>query len=243
MDKYISELDTLRFGFKVAKINNFFGAPQTVVQGFKQQGVQLIISRVGTGDINLINQMEDAGFRLKDVQLTFNFDLNNSLPLSITEEHCCYRAFLPEDTSNIVRIAAESFKNYGHYSRSAQTNSVNSNIIYEDWARRSCISKDVADHIVVAEIDGNVAGFLSFKIGHDEHTRVVAGVMGAVAKEYRKGGIFRGINVESLHWAKEQSICRVENNVLITNFAVIKTYTSLGFEVIRSEATFHCWLG
>jgi len=243
--KYISELDTLRFGFTVAKINNFKNfndAPLDALHELKQQGVKLVISRVLTSDVSLINKMEDAGFRLKDVQITYNFNLNKNTFPSTHQDDCIYRSFTKNDLPDIVQIATESFKNYGHYSNSEKTKSINSSLIYEDWARRSCLDKNVADHIIIAEVKGVVAGFLSLKIRHENQIRHVAGVMGAVNEAYRQDGIFRGINIASLHWAKRESFERIENNVLITNFPVSKTYINLGFEIIRSETTFHCWL-
>lgn len=244
MNQYISELDTLRFGFTVAKINNFKDfndTPLDALHELKQQGVKLVISRVPTSDVSLINKMEDAGFRLKDVQITYNFNLNKSFPSNHPVD-CIYRSFTKNDLPDIVQIATESFKNYGHYSNNEKTKSIDSSLIYEDWARRSCLDKDVADHIIVAEVKGVVAGFLSLKIHTDNQISHVAGVMGAVNETHRKDGIFRGINIASLHWAKKESFERIENNVLITNFPVSKTYINLGFEIIRSETTFHCWL-
>jgi hypothetical protein len=42
--------------------------------------------------------------------------------------------------------------------------------------------------------------------------------------------------------AKRLGANHVENNVLITNFPVMKSYTSLSYTIIRSEITMHCWL-
>lgn len=243
MDEYISELDTLRFGFKVAKINRFDDQPAAIVRAFRQMGVKLVISRVATADVKLINAMEDAGFRFKDVQVTYNFDLADGVAPPPDEDGCLYRGFMQGDTEAITAMAAESFRDYGHYSVNEKTSLVNTSVIYEDWARRSCLDRDLADHIVVAEFQGSVAGFLSLKIRADEKARYAAGVMGAVRKEFRKHGLFRGINVASLHWAVREGLKRVENNVLVTNLPVNGTYIALGFKTIRSETTFHCWLG
>lgn len=242
MNKYISELDTQRFGFKVAKINEFNDVPISTIQRFKQEGITLVISRVSTSDVNLINQMEEVGFRLKDVQVTYNFNLDNNNIPSIRDDNYKYRRFIQSDTSDIVRIAAESFHNYGHYAKNEKTKIKDTSLIYEDWAKRTCLSKDFADDIIVAEIKGIVAGFLSLKVRVEGLSKYAAGVMGAVGKDYRKEGIFQSINIASLHWAMKESIRRVENNVLVTNFPVNRTYISLGFQIIRSESTFHCWL-
>ena len=147
------------------------------------------------------------------------------------------------DMEGIIKIAAESFNQYGHYSNNEKTKLMGTGAIYEDWARRSCLNKDFADHIIVAELEGSIAGFLTLKIYQTGEDKYAAGVMGAVAQVYRKHGIFRGINVASMHWAREKLLSRIETNVLVTNFPVNKTYISLGFNIIRSESTLHCWLG
>lgn len=246
MSKYISELDTLRFGFKVAKINefdDFDDSPANAIDKLRDDGVILIISRVLTSDIKLINKMEEVGFRLKDVQVTYSILVGDERTPEIPSSLCSYRGFKKKDTEDIVRIAADSFEEYGHYSNNERTASIGVSLIYKDWARRSCIGNDLVDHIVVAEIEGVVVGFLSLKIKNSNRLKYAVGVMGAVSREYRKDGIFQGINIASLRWAKAELIERIENNVLVTNFPVNKTYVSLGFNIIRSETTFHCLLG
>lgn len=242
MEQHISELDTLRFGFRVARINTFDDLPFEIVRRFRENGVKFVISRVLTSDIKLINQMEDAGFRLKDVQVTYNLNLaEKSLPLN-TDDIYQYRGFEPNDITSILRIASESFKNYGHYSNIEKTELVKTKDIYEDWAKRCCVDKSVSDHIIIAEINREIAGFLAFKILTEKQAKYAVGVVGAVDKNHRNGGVFQNINLAGLHWARKEGMKRVEHNVLITNLPVNKTYMSLGFQIIRSEATFHCWL-
>jgi hypothetical protein len=242
MDDAISELDSQRFGFKVAKLNAFEISPFDSILELKRQDVKLVISRVGTEDVTLINKMEEAGFRLKDVQVTYNFDLSRDIPEQAGNGIVTCRSHDASDQADLIRIAAESFQDYGHYSRSEKTRSVGSAAIYADWARRFCSDRNLADYIVVGEIGGIVGGFLSLKIHQAQRRRYAAGVMGAVGRDCRKGGVFRAINIASLHWAKGAGLERVENNVLVTNYAVNKTYASLGFHITRSEATLHCWI-
>jgi L-amino acid N-acyltransferase YncA len=246
MLRYISALDTARFGFKVAKINKFSelnDTPENVLEELKKLNVKLVISRVSTTNMATINTMEDLGFRLKDVQNTYNFDLNKDKLPKVKQETCIYRDFKDGDIESISKIASNSFQKYGHYFNNENTKRAGTSAIYEDWARRSCADRNLADHIVVAEYEGTVAGFLSLKIQTTNQERYAAGVMGAVGKDHRKFGVFQGINIASLHWAKMVPLARVEHNVLATNFQVNRTYNSLGFHIIRSEVTLHCWLG
>ena len=84
MKDYLSELDATRFGFKVAKINEFSefnNSPTLAIEELRKLDVKLVISRVSTSNISLVNKMEDVGFRLKDVQSTYSFDLHNKIKI------------------------------------------------------------------------------------------------------------------------------------------------------------------
>jgi hypothetical protein len=67
---HISPLDTSRFGFKIAKINEPECINYETIAQLKNEGVQLIMSRIPNENIQLMNQMEKWGYRVKDVQLT-----------------------------------------------------------------------------------------------------------------------------------------------------------------------------
>ena len=80
-----SRIDSKRFGFKVGKIN-----PKHISDikssDFNNSQYKLIIARVRSSDIELINELESLGFKLKDSQFTMkngdlkapelNFDIN-----------------------------------------------------------------------------------------------------------------------------------------------------------------------
>ncbi len=241
MDQYISRPDTDRFGFKVARINSFPEPVPLMVGRFRARGFKLIISRVPLARIPLINEMEQTGFRLRDVQVTYGFDLDRDLP-PVAGTGCLYRCFRPGDAPAVTRIAARSFKQYGHYARIDLPGGVDTGEIYADWAGRCCRSRDAADYMVVAEDQGDIAGFLAFKTRQDQGTSLAVGVMGAVHEKYRSMGVFRDINIHGLARAKARGIRRVEHNVLVDNHPVNRTYSSLGFSIVHSEITMHCLL-
>ena len=79
-DNYISKLDSERFGFPVAKFFNNIDKLELIVHELKKASIGLIIARVDLKDINLISQLEKLGFRYKDSQVTFSFDIQKGLP-------------------------------------------------------------------------------------------------------------------------------------------------------------------
>ena len=114
MEQHISHLDSERFGFPVARINEFQKPVLLVLERFQGLGVRLVISRVPADQIQLLNEMEQAGFRLKDIQVTYNYDLQRPLPRAAKDGYS-YRAFRSNDREDIEAIAAQAFQDYGHY--------------------------------------------------------------------------------------------------------------------------------
>ena len=241
MDKYISDVETSRFGIKVARINSFEDSPSALLAKLKMADFKLVISRIPVSNLELINEMESIGFQIKDVQVTHNFDLKKE-PIVLCGDVELGNKFHQEDTDVVAEIARRSFKNYGHYSRCELTCSFDTGEIYADWAKNCCENKSLADHTVVARVKGRVVGFLCLKIKELAGEKYVSGVMGAVDDNYWKKGIFKKINLAGLKWAWDNNLARVEHNVLVTNIAVNKVYSNLGFHIIRSEVTLY-WKG
>lgn len=240
MNDYISTLDSERFGFPVAKISNSIDNPNQIVEKLKNAGVSLIIARIDSTNIKLINQLEEIGFTYKDAQLTFNYNLHNELPPQLDNKFTL-GLYRNQYLSDIIRLTQISFENYGHYFADDKLDKSKCREIYTDWIVQCCENRNFADEIIVAEMDQVAIGYLAVKIKDTTEGKYAAGVIGAVAAEHRKMGIFKAINIESMHVFSKLGCNRIENNVLVTNFPVMKTYTSLCYNVIRSELTMHYW--
>lgn len=242
MDNYRSPLDSARFGFPVAKIPNDINEPREVIEELRGQNVKLIIARIELNNVKLLNKLEEIGFQTKDIQLTFNFDLQKELPKA---NHADYvlTDYKDRHLHDLIEMTRLSFQNYGHYFADDRLDKDKCLEIYTDWITRCCQDASVADRVIVAEINDVAIGYLAIKNRYEKNNLFCAGVIGAVDPEYRKFGVFKNINIESLCFAKELGAARVENNVLATNIPVMRTYTSLSYEIIRSEATLHYWIG
>lgn len=241
IEQYISNLDTLRFGFKVAKFTNSIKNPCEIVEKLRGNSTKLIIARVELKNILLINQLENIGFEYKDCQVTFNYDIRNNI-IKNDFSGFVITTYKKHHLQNLIDLTKQSFDNYGHYFADDKLDKLKCLEIYTDWIEKCCTNDDFADNIVVAEKNGVAIGYLALKTYHNEKERYIAGVIGAVDSTFRKLGVFQAINKESINLAKRIGMDRIENNVLITNFPVMKTYTSLSYNIIRSEITMHCWL-
>ncbi|OCH97551.1 hypothetical protein A8135_13720 [Legionella jamestowniensis] len=243
MNKYISEIDTKRFGFNVAKVNCWILPPQELLKQLRADGVKLIITRLATEDVGLINELESLGFQLKDTQLTYRFDLNRMTYTSLElPSNLKLREAEEADLPQIGYLASDSFSQYGHYANNQKLDEVKVNQIYEDWAVNSFNNPEFADRFIVAVSDQEVAGFLSYKIVSQSDKKFAKGGIGAVSSNFRNQGIFKLLTKEGLFWGKELNLHWIEHNALTTNYSVGRVFTSLGFFNAASYVTLHCWL-
>jgi RimJ/RimL family protein N-acetyltransferase len=237
--KYHSILDTERFGYNIAKINSFEEPILNTINELKDNNYKLILSKVNSNDISLINELEQNGFLLKDIQITYYFELSDPIDFNPSEGVKIRNAEL-SDREALYEIAMKSFGNYGHYSADEKLDVLKCKGIYGDWIIRS-YDKQVADNILVADINGEIVGFLSHKI-YTNKFKYAAGGLGAVDPKYRNKDISKAITISGLNWALANNCKWVEHNVLITNYPVIRSLSKLGFKISNSFVTFHKWL-
>jgi hypothetical protein len=243
-ENYISELDTQRFGFKIAKVNNFGEKPEKILNFLKQSGVQLVISKINSSEINLINRIESLGFKIKDSQVRYSYllkNINESL-FPANNSKVTIRKFQKKDWPDIKMILKESFNNYGHYFADENLDKKKCMDVYIDWGKRSCEDKNVADKVFVALYDKEIAGILTFKKNFQGQTKYAGGGLGAINSKFRGKEIFKMLAVKGLLWGMEEKLDWVEHNVLTTNYSVNVVFSSLGFKINNSFMTMHCWL-
>lgn len=238
--QFHSELDSMRFGYNVAKINTFDYPITELLTALRLNNYKLVLSKVNVNNIPLINKLEQAGFLLKDIQLTYEYELNEIFTLPSTKDIKIRFAQL-SDKEELYQLAINSFVNYGHYCADEKLDKTQCQEIYGDWIVRS-YDPHVADNIIVAEVNGEIAGFLSHKIYDNKQFRYAAGGIGAVASQHRNKDIFKIITITGINWAFEKNCQWVEHNVLITNLSVIRSFEKLGFKPTNSMITFHKWL-
>ena len=241
IERLISKIDSDRFGFMVAKLTPDISDVKTIIESLKKKSVRLVIARVPLTNVPLINKLEVEGFQYKDSQLTYNYCLDRILPDRDCKE-LIITDYMPAHYDQIMSLTEKSFSNYGHYFADDRIDKSKCRLIYMDWIDRCCTSKHVSDFFLVAEYNSKVAGYLALKTENEVEGNFGRGVIGAVSPDFRGKGVFKEINIESLHRGRTMGLTRVENNVLTTNYPVIRTYSSLSYYVIASSITMHCWL-
>ena len=242
VQRMISQLDTQHFGFKVAKISLIeLNDLSETLSDLYAEGVKLVITRIPTKAIDIVHGLERRKFELMDTQVTYRINMSE-IDKSKLNERVFVREIKKNEVDKLMDIARKAFDGYGHYSADKRLNPELSTKLYVDWIRRSCTDKSVADNVFVAEEDGKLLGFLTFKIHENENYRYGVGGMGAVLPSTSGKGVFQSVVIRGLKWGKRINLKWEEHNVLISNYAVNRVFSKLGFRIVDSNHTFHKWL-
>ena len=243
INQFESYIDTKRFGIKTAKINNIEILTLETLNLLKKNDFKFIISRVPSQNIELINFLEDHGFRIKDIQLTYKFDLaNQEIKTNYLNQEIKVREGNSRDIEQLTNIAIDCFWDYGHYFADPKLNKLDCMEVYKDWTSNALLNKNVTDKFFVAEFENRLLGYLFLNLKRFENKQYSFGGLGAVSSESRGKNVFSSLVIKSLEWAKTEGHLWQEHNVLINNYPVNKVFSKLGFSNYKSETTLHVWL-
>ena len=236
---YLSELDEKRFGIKVAKAMNITAAKLPHIMKYcSDNDVSLLIARCKTTEIISVQEMEKEGFILMDTLVYYNRDIQNKL-IPQDEEKKRIRILGQGEEKRVREIAAGAFRDYfGHYHMDTRLSRQACDDIYTDWAYRTCVSKNVADLVLVAELNNIIVGFMALKVNGRYECEVI---LNAVLPEAQRKGIYRSMMIEGMRYFKSQGVKNIIVSTQIMNIAAQKVWTRLGFELIQSYYTFHKW--
>lgn len=243
MTDYISQIDTRRFGFRIARINDAGRLTTTgFIRSLKEQGIALIITRVDSENLPAINALEDAGFRIKDIQCTWRHTAGQPINDQYLNPDIIIRPAITADIPRVVNIAQHAFDQYGHYFADQRLDKDRCREIYPEWAASSITDKKTADQSFVAVHNENIAGFLSIKIEEKDGVKYSAGVLGAVSEDGRGQNIFASLVITALRWGQAIAPAWQEHNSLAVNYPVNRVFTKVGFRQASSSVTLHGWL-
>ncbi|MFN7209920.1 MAG: GNAT family N-acetyltransferase [Aggregatilineales bacterium] len=235
----LSPLDEARFGVRIARIHELTPeALDETLQFCAQNAVQMLIARAPSQAIRFVQQLEGLGFRLMDTLVYYRRDLSRT-PLPEAQDAALIRAVRPNEETVVREIAAQSFQGYfGHYHADPRLDQAACDAAYVSWAERSCTDRSVADEVLVAELDGQLVGFLTLRRNTSEQTEIV---LNGVAPAAQGQGVYRELVSRALQqgaaWAAREVIVSTQ----IVNLAPQKVWVRLGFEPYRFYYTFHKW--
>lgn len=235
----LSALDTERFGIVTARCPLVTATELEAALAFcRERRVDLLIARCDAADYAAVHAIESAGGRLMDTLVYYARDLSDELPPP-RPSAAMVRAFRPNDAAAVRATAAQAFTGYlGHYHTDPRLNRAKADETYADWAHRSCLSKEVAEQVLVADLSGQIVGFLTLRLNGSQEAEVV---LNGVAPAAQRGGVYGRLLDGAMAWSRSRGASRLVISTQVTNFAVQRAWTRAGFAPLRSYYTFHLW--
>lgn len=233
----LSAIDEGRFGIRSARVSSVTSEDlPTILEECRSHQVVFLIARCPSDDLPAVQAMEQEGFLLMDSQVTYS----HSLPTpSVATEGVVLRPVRPDEAEVVSALAAAAFRSYGgHYHADTRLNRARCEEVYPSWAYRSCVSREVADEVLVAERDHQLAGFVTLKMNDDLEGDVpLYGVHPAMQRQQVGRSLISG----ALDWFQTRGAERMMISTQITNLSSQKVWIRLGFEPSAHFYTFHKW--
>ncbi len=235
----LSALDEERFGYRTAKAVVHDDAEAAAsVDDAGNLGAKLLIVRCRAEDLHAAQMLEERGARLMDVLVYYARDLRKH-PIPADVGGVPVRPLRDGDADAVAAIARDSFAGYlGHYHADPRIDRAKADEVYVSWAYRSCVSRDVAHEVLIADDGAALLGFATLRRNAPDEGE---GVLFGVAPAAQGRGIYRSFMIGGMNWCVAQGAARMVVSTQITNIAVQKVWTRLGFEPHKSYLTFHRW--
>jgi GNAT superfamily N-acetyltransferase len=234
----LSPLDSARWNVVTAKATDITAEDLPHALGFcREQNVAFLIARCATTELAAVQAMEREGFQLMDTLVYFSCDITSGVPDD--QGQAPVRQLRSGESRAVRQVASRSFAGYlGHYHADPRLDRRQCDELYTDWAERSCLSREVADEVLVATLDESIVAFATLRLNSDAEGE---GVLFGVAPEAQGRGIYRSLMIGGMRWCKARGRSRMVVSTQVTNVAVQKVWTRLGFEASKSQYTFHKW--
>lgn len=242
--EYISELDTLRFGFKIANVDfDKKNDINEIILLLKQQKIPLIITKVNCENIYLINQLEKLGFRTMDFQVGYDYcGTKDKISEIKNKDLFPVREIETADVDYLVGLAESLFNGFGHYFADDRLDKIKCLEIYKDWTRNVCTNKEFAETVFAAFDKEKPIGYFAFTEKQINNTRMATGVIGAVASGYAGKGVFQSLLIKGIEWAAAKGLVLKDMKMHTTNYPINAVFSKLGFRISNCCITMHCWL-
>ena len=186
-------------------------------------------------DVEGIIRAEEHGFRFMDVRVTYECGRLSVRPEEAPASPAVIRPLRQSDVQTLVEIASRSHHQTRFYA-DPRFSRERCDEMYRLWVRRSCAGW--ANHVVVAELDGQACGYMTIHIDGPQLGRV--GLV-AVDPASRNQGVGNLIVHASLHWLAAQGVTRATWPTSVRNVSAQRLCTKWGFALVSAATWHHCW--
>lgn len=232
----ISPMDAERFGIRTARAGGVTAEELAgLLASCRDAGIELVIARCPAADLGAVQAMERAGLQLMDAQVLYT----GRLVEAASRPRGAVRQYEPADLEPIVELARAAFAGYsGHYHADPRLPRHLCDEVYASWAERCCRG-EAADTVLVAELDGRLAGFSGFGMVADGEARLQ---LGAVASWARGHQLYTEMALAGMSWARDAGAVAMSAITQTTNLPAQHSWLRAGMTPRDYWYTFHGWL-
>lgn len=236
----LSKWDSEHFGIKIGRYSAH--TLEDICSDIKQaktDGYELLIARIPTDCLDIVNKLERHGFRVKDTLVRYRISLED---INFLERNVGLkiRTAAFDDIDILKEIASKTFKNYmGHFHADESLSKEKCDELYIKWAVNSITDKKIADEVLIAENDTYMLGFAAMKVVlHEESDVVLTGT----ASEARHRGVYSELMKEAINRSKTKKLKYISTGTQVNNYIVQNVWMKLGAKIFDSYYTLHLWL-
>jgi ribosomal protein S18 acetylase RimI-like enzyme len=216
-----------------------------VLQHAANRGVHLLTCKVQPLQFPAIHALERHGFLLMDTLLDYFFDLSQTPfdeirpPKQIDGLHL--RLATAQDLPELITLTETAFsKHFGRYNSDTRMPPGTGTRVYQEWVRSSF--SGAADWIVIAEVNGRIAGYSVWKKAsalEAKHSFDVAHcTLAGIHPEFFGRGLYTTLTFEGMRIAKQFA-----NHLVLPaharHYPVHRANLKLGWKIAGVKHSFH----
>jgi dTDP-4-amino-4,6-dideoxy-D-galactose acyltransferase len=232
------EWDTDFFGALMGKIERVAAANaetlehdlRRVLDAARTEGYAHLIFRADGSDLESADAAARAGMRLVDVGIDSTFT-HGRAPLPALSTELAVRPAVPEDLPVMRELAASAFT-LSRFSADPFFSDTQVQDFHRQWVTNLC--NGLAQAVLVCEVEGRPAGFVSCAMNDDEGRIPLIATDGA----HRRLGLGRALVAASLHWFAGAGARVSHVKTQAHNYPALGLYHRAGFNVSHAELTY-----
>lgn len=237
----ISEWDTNHFRFKIAKMSSYDDITAHLNR-FGRSGVRLVIAKVQASQYAWVRDLIREGFEFMTTEVYYKRAIGN-IAIPHSDSPVIVRPFGGgSELDTLVEITRESFADYmSHYYLDPRLDRSRCTDVYVEWIKNSC-SGQLGDAVFVGVIQG--LGVVGYSTGRKVSDTGAECSLGAVSPkvQIQRARVYADMMISLMDYFGKRGLRFMRVSTQVDNYAVQKIWIENGFEIYKSEYTFHKWL-
>jgi dTDP-4-amino-4,6-dideoxy-D-galactose acyltransferase len=234
--------DSSFFGLSIARaLPAHLDAPacDAMLEWCRTHGVDCLYFLAPPDDTTTIRLLHDGGFQLVGARVT----LARHAPAGIGDVHGHVRRAVEGDIPELRDIASSAHRDTRFHADN-RFDAARCDELYATWIENSV--RGYADHVLVAERDGALAGYLTLHVATPTTARGAAArtariALFAVHERYRNQGVGRDLLRSAARMLAEEDVTETSVVTAGRNIAALSLYKSEGFKTMDVALWYHRW--